>query len=48
MKNKLASLLVVQLGKALSGISQTFNARQMAGNSSASSLQRFNRFFVIR
>ena len=35
--NKPASLLVVQLGKAFSGITPSWCGRQMAGNSLASS-----------
>ena len=41
MKNKPASLLMPQ-GKALGGIPIFWNGRQMAGNSSASSLSRFD------
>ena len=48
VKNKPASSLVVPLGKTRSGISLFWCGRQMAGNSYASSLQRFDRFLVIR
>ena len=47
MEHKSASLLVVPLGKALSGIPRSWGGREMAGNSEASSLQRFDRFHVI-
>ena len=44
--NKLTRLLVVPLGKALSGMPLSCG-RQVAGNSKASSLQRFDHFLVI-
>ena len=47
MENKPASLRAVPLGKALSGIPPFWCGRQMADNSSASSLYRFDRFLVI-
>ena len=47
MENKQASSLVVLLGKALSGIPPSQCGEQMAGNSQASSLCRFDRFLVL-
>ena len=47
VENKQASLLVVPLGKALSGILSSWSGRQKAGNSYSSSLQRFDRFLEV-
>ena len=47
MNNKPASLLVVPLGMALSGINPSWCGRQMAGEFSASSYKRINHFLVI-
>ena len=47
MESKPARLLVVPLGKALSGIPPSWCGKQMAGNSEASSHKPFDRFLVI-
>ena len=46
MENKPVSLVAVSLVKALTGIPPSWCGRQMAGNSSTSSLERFDRFLV--
>ena len=44
VESKPASLLVVSLGKALSGITPSWCGKEMVGNSEASSLQRLIAF----